>query len=67
MNCSTTTRRRENYAYNIHAVSVEKRCTKCGKLLYKKVSIASGEIEIDCPRCGKKNVINLAYRRSVLR
>lgn len=48
--------------YNINAVAVEKRCPRCDLLLYRKVSIASGVIEIECPRCKKTTKINLAYR-----
>lgn len=44
-------------------IRVVKRCPVCGQRLFDKVTLASGSVEIKCPRCGALVRVNLSLRR----
>ena len=44
-------------------IRVAKHCPKCDMRVFDKISIASGFVEVKCPRCGEVFRINLAMRR----
>ena len=44
-------------------IRVAKRCPHCGQRVFDKISLATGFIEMKCPRCEKKFTMNLALRR----
>ena len=45
-------------------IRVGKKCPKCGRRLFDKVSPTTGYIEIKCSKCGAIVKVNLALRRS---
>lgn len=49
-------------------VRVSVRCERCRQRLFDKVSVASGVVEVKCPRCNYLNNVDLSFRlKSVLR
>ena len=48
-------------------MKVSKKCPKCGRRLFDKLSPASGYIEIKCSKCGTTVKVNLALRQTVKR
>ena len=48
-------------------MKVSKKCPKCGRRLFDKLSPASGYIEIKCTKCGPTVKVNLALRQTVKR
>lgn len=48
-------------------MKVSKKCPKCGRRLFDKLSPASGYIEIKCTKCGTTVKVNLALRQTVKR
>ena len=46
-------------------MKVSKKCPKCGRRLFDKLSPASGYIEIKCTKCGTTVKVNLALRQTV--
>ena len=49
---------------NEKMIRVAKRCPKCGKRLFDKISLTTGFVEIKCPECGRTYRINLSMRRA---
>ena len=48
-------------------MKISKKCPKCGRRLFDKISPASGYIEIKCNKCGAMVKVNLALCQSVKR
>lgn len=48
-------------------MKVSKKCPKCGRRLFDKLSPTSGYIEIKCTKCGTTVKVNLALRQTVKR
>ena len=48
-------------------MKVSKKCPKCGRRLFDKLSPASGYIEIKCTKWGTRVKVNLALRQTVKR
>lgn len=45
-------------------IRVAKRCPHCNERWFDKVSLASGFVEIKCPKCGRTYRLNLSMRRA---
>ena len=45
-------------------IRVEKRCPVCGQRLFDTITLASGSVEIKCPRCKQVVLVNLELRMS---
>lgn len=43
------------------------RCKRCEWLIFDKVTMTTGNIEIKCPKCGYVNEIDLSLRRGNLK
>ena len=43
------------------------RCKRCEWRIFDKVTMATGNIEIKCPKCGYVNEIDLSLRRGNLK
>ena len=45
-----------------YSTKIVKKCRKCGRRIFDKITPTSGIIEIKCPQCKQVIEIDLSYR-----
>lgn len=47
---------------NVMTIRMTKRCKYCSWRIFDKVTPTTGMIEVKCPKCGRVQKIDLAFR-----